>query len=218
MGAVGTNFSPRPELITRGVFMVGPFLKVWQCALVGVGPKGEAIVNTFHYGAVVDTVTVDPADVVTEFGVVIPPLFVSLVTDDWTGFMIHALCVKGIDLGQSASAPCVVGVGTLGAGSGPLPVTIIGRRQSEFVGRKSRGRLFISPVLATMVDVDGGVTYPAGYTTTLHSVMLSPLALGPVTLDPVLWCHATHSGYKIVSASESAQCGQVRRRRLRLPN
>lgn len=192
---------------------------VWKCALIGLGPQGEAIVNTFFFGPDGADAAVTAVAVANSADTVLAANFAPLVTSDWHYFKTQVLCVHGTNIGKaaesSASAPLV---GGLGAGSGPLDICCIVKRKADGIGKHSRGRLYISPILATMVDVDGRMILPGGYDANVQTLIGATITPGASTFVQCLWDKAHTQALAILTATEALISGIQKRRRLRLPN
>lgn len=196
------------------------YATIWKMTLIGLGPKGEAIVNTFHVGI---TGAEDPATTALELLLpwqgIIEAQFPQLVTPDWHEYECQALCIKGVNKGKSASVAATVPTfGTLAGPSAPLTVAAIGTRLSDGIGRHSRGRCFICPINAADVDVDGRFTLPGGWLLAWSGCATVGPAVGPVTYDCVLYNATADDASLVIQASAADLVGVQRRRRLRLPN
>ena len=193
-------------------------LHCWKCALVGVGPKGEAIVNTFHYG--LDTLEgpVDPYVFATAFQTMVSMQFPPLVTSDWLDYSYSATSVKGTNLGLSATLGSLITNGLLAPPSSAVVDCAIMRRQATYPGRKGRGRMFISPLPEASFDVDGKFTPPIGWEAAAEALAMAPLTVGVNTYVACLFNKTTVTAEQITHAQSSPLMGVMRRRRLRLPN
>lgn len=192
---------------------------VWKIAVIGLGPQGEAIVNTFYYGPDGADATVDPALVASAFDGALPNQIADLVSSDWHYYKTTALCVHGTNVGfgdqNSDSAPLV---GVLNNGVVPMSVCIIGKTKANNIGRHSHGRKFFSPVDPAYVDVDGKFIDAGTWAADWHTLAQTNVTPAATPFHPVLWDPVNQQAVKITSDSVARICGQQKRRRLRLPN
>lgn len=196
------------------------YTAIWKVAALGVGPQGEAIVNTFHLATEgTEPITRSAVDIATGFQPIFETNFPFCVTADWAGLTISALAVKGPNLGKSGSIDMTAGlVGTLPGPSAPLTVAVIGIRRSGAVGRHSRGRSFLSPTTAGDVTVDGKYTDPGGVLAQWGAVGGSGPLVGGIQYDAVLYNTVANDCSKVIVTALGRTIGVQRRRRLRLPN
>lgn len=192
---------------------------IWQIAIVGVGPQGEAVVNTFHYETSTETLSTAIAD---EFCIQVRDNLLQdmlpALTDDWTGFQISALCVSGLNALRTSSLGIPTEVGAMIGTSAPMQSTAIIKRQGAAVGRHGRGRVYISPTEVSQFDVDGRFTPSGAEFTNLAVAMLSPINVLGLAYRPVLWDKEGLLSNDVISTSVSQIAGVRRSRRLRFPN
>lgn len=193
--------------------------EIWKVALVGIGPKGEAIVNTFHYFQSDVTVATSATEFATQAESLLATNMVLCVTGDWTEFTCQASCITGHNAGKSGEFRNPIPlVGTLAMPSAPLTVGAIGRRSTQLGTRHSRGRIFISPQSSSSIDVNGGYTDPGGVAAAILNMCTGPITVGATLYEPCLYDKVHNQGTQIATASLAPQIGAIRRRKLRLPN
>lgn len=195
----------------------------WELVMLGQGPQGEAIVNTSHYVSDVDEALNPDLGVILaeQFKIVFGQILVQCVTEDYTGFQISARCLFGPNLDQEHTIPAGELVGDLAGPSAPLQTCAIIRRKSSAIGKHGRGRVFVSPIPRTWVDVngrldDGGVVLPL-----LGDAVKADLVTLEGTYHPCL--HNKNAGgivgLTIITHTQLSQiAGVMRSRRLRFPN
>ena len=194
-------------------------VQVWKVAIVGLGPKGEAIVNVFHFGPSTTDLTCTAESVALAADTVLPPLMQGLTTTDWSYYQTQVLCVAGTNIGKSSnnsiSAPLF---GTLAAPSAPLDICAIMKVKALGIGKHSRGRKFFSPIPQTFVDVDGQFNDLGPYGPAVSAIGSQTLTVGGVTMVPCLWDVTHNQALAVNSVGLARMTGTQRRRRLRLPN
>lgn len=192
---------------------------VWKIAVIGLGPGGEAIVNTFYYGPDGADVAVDGNLVASTADGTLPAQIQGLVTGDWAYLKTTVLCVHGTNVGKSGenadSAPMV---GGLAGASAALSICALGKRKADGIGRHARGRLFLSPIPASTVNVDGKFTPPAGFVAAWAAAAVVTITPAADTFIPGLWDIPHTQFLPILTSSVAPNIGIQKRRRLRLPN
>lgn len=192
---------------------------VWAVAVIGLGPSGEAIINTFHYGPDGADVDVDPDLVASAFDGVLQADLRQLVTTDWHYLKTTVLCVHGVNVGKSGeNADSAPNAGVLVGPSAPASVCAIGKRRCGVATRHNRGRSFFSPIPASTVNVDGKFTPPAGWVAQWAGLATEVVTPAATPFIPCLWDNVHKQAIATVANSVAPQIGLQRRRRLRQPN
>jgi hypothetical protein len=78
--------------------------------------------------------------------------------------------------------------------------------------------VFLSPIPASTVSVDGIFTDPGGYGANVEALLMQDCTVGAITYTPCLFNKATTTAADTVRTGLGTEIGQIRRRRLRLPN
>lgn len=150
---------------------------------------------------------------------VLSPLVLQvLLTAEWTYRKTTAHCITGTNAGKTAESNANAPLnGTLGGPPCPIDICAIAKKLTGGVGKKSRGRIFLSPISATMVDTDGRLTIPGGYAANLTALMNTVSANGHIF--KLVVAGKTGLFPNLVTAVQAASISGIqKRRRLREPN
>lgn len=195
------------------------YQEVWKAAVLAVGLDGEAIVNTFHFAYDGTDPVTSGLTVADQVDNVIVPLIAALVTVDWVYVKSQVICVKGTQLGVTGESELTAGAsGTVAGVSAPMSLALICKRSGSVAGRHNRGRVFLSPIPAAMMDTGSKITPgPATAANCLALAIGSLNILGNV-YDQILWSPGAPNGVLLTQGSPAKIAGVQKRRRLRLPN
>lgn len=194
--------------------------------IMGSGPAGEEILNVLHYASP-DPGTVEISDLDTFISNFIGgymSVFTAVVTPDWDGVKLT------VETLQNNGQPNIIQEWDLTGSAGTNPgdsaqlyeCLIIGKR-TGVASRKGRGRIYVSPIPAEWVDVDGSMILTApivAIITPLASQLLETVT-GGVEWYPVLvemTGNAVVNATAIIATGVSRTVGIQRSRRVRLPN
>jgi hypothetical protein len=193
--------------------------EVWKVAAIGIGPKGEGIVNTFHYGCVAAPGAITGNTFAAAFLIAWEGVCPGFFTTDYTAYGYDALCLAGPNVHKSAFLPASAGIlGTLGGPSAPLDLCAIVRRSGLLGGKKSRGRMFMSPLPASWFNVDAKVTPVGFWGANVEAFATASLTVAAILFDPTLYKFGDVVSNQISVSSVAPQSGVQKSRRLRLPN
>jgi len=191
---------------------------VAEIVIIGLGPSNEAIVNTFHYAT--DTeLNNDQADgVLTAFEALIETDFLACLSPDWKGYLTRIKNITGLTP-TAVEHDISDWQGSRTGTSLPMQVCAVVQRHTGAGGRKSRGRVFLSPVIEGDFDVNGlfvgdntAFNVFAEDMTSLIEGVESP------TATPVLFHKADNTSDTVVGGKLSVIAGTRRSRRVRSPN
>jgi hypothetical protein len=189
---------------------------VVKISMVGHGPDGEAIVNTFHYDNAPGGTTTNLAELLTQFIAAVVATHRACVTSDFTYDKCVALVVAGDGIGSFSVDTTVAGNhGSLTPPSAPLQNCVMVRKITGLAKRWARGRIFVSPVLRTAFDVNGAVSGAPTGIADLITAMLLTLNDGTSNFVPVIWTAALHGSNQITSCNYGPVAGVRRSRRVR---
>lgn len=190
----------------------------WKVAVIATGPGGEGIVNTFYYAYDNPDSSVNAQTVADKFDDTLPSAISACVTADWTYRKTTVHCITGTNAGKTAESTVSAGlVGTLAGPPCPIDVCAIAKKLTGGVGKKSRGRFFLSPIPAANVDVDGRWTPPVGFEANL-TVFLNTVSVVGQTFKPVVTGKNGLFPNQITAVHSAEVSGVQKRRRLRQPN
>jgi hypothetical protein len=189
-------------------------INVVLLSIIGKGPMGEEIVNTFHYASP------DPPG--TPFNALgflgncstLATALTQAVTSDYHLVNLNAKCVFGPDLGAVGDDASGSGTaGTLTPPSAPLQCCVILKKLTGDYHRYGRGRIFISPFKASQVDVNGVVVAAPSGVGPLGAEMLNQISDTVVQYTPILWHKTVPAILPLVGYAISSVCGVRRSRR-----
>jgi hypothetical protein len=186
-----------------------------EFSIVGSGPLGEEIVNTFRYQST-DPVTSPPnlPLLLTGFLGFVQIPYLACLTHDYTYVKSRVKIIYGPDLGMFSEDATSAGAhGTSGGLSAPLQVAICVKRLSTNFHRYGRGRLFMSPINSTYFNMDGVITTTPVWLAALRVAMLDGPSDGVNTWEPVLWGGPAHGALEIVDVQVSTVLASRRSRR-----
>lgn len=192
---------------------------VFRVSRHGLGPDGEAIVNSWHYQQVSAGDAPAFAAVAAAFDSHMNIDYFSSLTADYTGDFDHYEWVSGDSLGSFYDNFAING--TPGDDSGdslPMQVCAIIRRQGSFSSRTNFGRIFLSPVSVDHIDVNGQADVSYAPWVALAAAMQAVLVVTGISFNPVLFQEATLVATSIATTAVGQVAGSRRSRRLRLPN
>lgn len=130
---------------------------LWRLVTEGVGPAGEAIINTFHFDDPAGDATRSPFAVAEGFELGCVPEILAVLADIYTYLRTTATCVAGDAITATAESLSLAGsLGDNGVAD-DLWSGVILKKSDANTGRSHRGRNFFSPVDAAVVDDDGFV-------------------------------------------------------------
>lgn len=194
-------------------------INVWKLAIIGQGPSGEAIVNTFHFGTADAEVVTDPSTFCGTATSAVWALLAPLVTADYTFFKAQSLSVHGANIGRSGEDTTHAAEnGSMAGASAPMAVAAICKRKADGVGRHARGRIFLSPIAASAMDVDSDFLSPGTYDLQCFGLATVSFVYGGFTYKSCLWDAVHNQALEVIWGGAAPQVGIQKRRRLRLPN
>jgi hypothetical protein len=195
------------------------YVEIWKVSCCALGPAGEAIVNTFHYGFD----GADPASAAVDMAIaadaILPFLIQPFVTAGWNYQKCQVLCVAGGSHGRSAESSAHAPLAGVRAGaSAPIDVCAICKVTGGSVGRENRGRSFFSPIKQSDVDVDGRYLVGSALAINAQHMADTVINTGLASYDRVLFAGPPHAAVRLLYGVMADMTGIQKRRRLRLPN
>jgi len=184
---------------------------------VGRGPQSEAVVNTFHYRQNTGGVDVNLEAFITAFLANMQIPLTGCLTLDYILDYVEATFITGANQGIFEHTDVAAG-GLKDEDPLPMQVAIVIKRQAGIKTRRGLGRIFLSPVPAAWVDINGNVDVGQTELTSIADAMLDTVSDGTVDMVPTLFHKSTSEWTDISFTGVAATAGSRRSRRVRAPN
>ena len=187
---------------------------IFKLAVVGAGPQGQQLVNTFHYRQQSTLILDTPGeDLVQAFQEHVEPFFLGPISLACELQQYQVRGITDITYGYDYILPAALPGGSSGQCSTPMVALIITWR-TGLIGRSYRGRSYLWPVSETHIDagqIDGSLM--TDVTVLTQKLIQIPLTVGHSDWKLVLWSPTRNAHNDITQGVVRSYLGTQRRRR-----
>lgn len=191
---------------------------VWVASLLGLGISGEAITNVVRIVPSASSIPPSAAVMASVVDTLLAPLILACVTDD---YKYQTTSVKRYETGavveEASNSDHFGDTGSNAGTPAPQVNCAILRLYSAQPGRHGRGRMFISPVLASLMTVQGNFDITFAPLADLGAALCEAFSAGGVQHNFAVGSSANLVAYPYDHFAVAPTIGVQRRRRTRLP-